>query len=135
MSEAENLQFIKGIYDALITKGDPGPFFEALADDAVLRITIPSDTPLGREFKGKEDLQRYFVELDRVFALEKITIDEYIARGDKVTLLGFESGTVKLNGKTLVSEWAGVFTVADGKISSVLFIEDTSELTAAYRGH
>ena len=57
---------------------------------------------------------------------------DFIASGDKVIVLGGESGRVKSTGRTFDNDWAMVFIVDDGKISSFRSYEDTAAVAEAF---
>jgi ketosteroid isomerase-like protein len=97
----DNVAIIKHMYDELLAQGSVQPFIDTFAEDGVLKLTIPQDTPISGEFRGKDGLRTYFERVDQVFASEEIRFDDFIAHGDQVIVLGFERGRVKPTGKTL----------------------------------
>jgi ketosteroid isomerase-like protein len=129
-----NVAIIKNIYEELMTTGSTQAFVDAFAEDGILQLTIPRDTPMGGAFHGKAELLRYLAlsnEMTEILALE---VRDIIGQGDKVVLLGHERLRIKTNDKIFASEWAAVFDMVDGRIARLTLIEDCSELTIAYRG-
>lgn len=131
--QAENTAIIKQMYGDVIAQRSFQPIVDTFAEDGIIRVTIPRDTSVGGEFRGKEGLQTYLTRVEEVFAPEEIRLDDFIGRNDKVFVFGFERARIKPTGATLESEWTGIFTLSNRKITYALFIEDMSELTAALR--
>jgi len=56
-----------------------------------------------------------------------------LAVGDQVVATGAWSGTARPTGRSFGSDWAIVFGMRDGKITSFRVLEDTAQLAAAFR--
>lgn len=105
--------------------GDPRAFFDALADDVVLRNSLG-------ELRGKQAVVDYF-------AAAAATIDfqpferplEYFADGDRVVILGAETFRVKESGATHHADWAWVVDLRGGLITRILSIQDLSGVAGA----
>jgi ketosteroid isomerase-like protein len=132
--DMDNVAIIKNIYEELLKTGSTQAFVDAFAEDGVMQLTIPRDTPLGGPFRGKAELLRYLAlseEMNEILGLE---ITDLIAHGDKVILIGHEKLRIRANDTIFESEWVAVFDMVDGKITRLQLIEDCSELTIACRG-
>jgi ketosteroid isomerase-like protein len=111
---------LRSIYDPL-ERGestDFGPFYDALAEDAVLT------TPVG-EVRGKQAVIGYFANAAATLEFDPFVRPlSYFAAGNRVVQLGEETWTVKATGKTTQGDaWAWVFDVEDGRITRILAIQ------------
>ena len=67
-----------------------------------------------RDHKEVADFFAAIPKADNIHAFEP---REFIAAGDHVTVLGWESSTAVDTGKKFESEWVHVFTVKNGKVT------------------
>ncbi len=56
-----------------------------------------------------------------------------LAAGDEVVATGTWSAKAKPTGRTFAADWAMVFGVRDGQITSFRVVEDTAKVAAAFR--
>jgi ethanolamine utilization protein EutQ len=114
------LALLRSIYDPLERgeSADFGPFFDALAEDAVLT------TPVG-EVRGKQAVIAYFAHAAATLEFDPFVRPlAYFAHGNRVVQLGEETWIVKATGKTTHRDaWAWVFDVEDGRITRILAIQ------------
>jgi ethanolamine utilization protein EutQ len=113
------LALLRSIYDPLERgeSADFGPFFDALAEDAVLT------TPVG-EVRGKQAVIGYFANGAATLEFDPFVRPlAYFAAGNRVVQLGEETWIVKATGKTHREAWAWVFDVDDGRITRILAIQ------------
>jgi uncharacterized protein len=59
------------------------------------------------------------------------TAEDYLIEGSRIVSFGAYSGVYRQTGKAMRSEFAHVWTVADGKITSFLMYTDTAKLLEA----
>jgi ethanolamine utilization protein EutQ len=114
------IAWMKRIWDPL-ERGeshDYGPFFDALADDVVLELSVG-------EVRGKQAVIDYYLHASATLDFQPFERPlEYFADGNRVVILGSEIFTIKESGATHRAEWAWVLDVADGVITRILGIED-----------
>jgi ketosteroid isomerase-like protein len=113
---------------------DLQPFFDALADDVVFKMTIPAGTPISPEVRGKQAVVDHLTNLGRIaeFRLFERPL-EYFGSGERVVILGQASFVIKKNGVTARGEYADVVDFRDGLIARFLVIQDLSAIVDAYR--
>lgn len=58
---------------------------------------------------------------------------EFVARGDRVLVVGFARGRIKATTKTFEDDWIFAITVRDGKLTSIREYVDTQALARASR--
>jgi ketosteroid isomerase-like protein len=105
-----------------------------LADDVVLKATIPDGTPISGEFRGKQAVVEHFQRLGSLLEFRQEQPQQYFGDGDRVVVIGKESVDVKESGVTVHgSEYADVFDFRDGLITRFLIIQDLSAVLEAYR--
>ena len=56
-----------------------------------------------------------------------------LAAGDEVVATGAWSAKAKPTGRTFAADWAMVFGVRNGEITSFRVVEDTAKVAAAFR--
>ena len=57
---------------------------------------------------------------------------EFVARGDRVLVAGFDRGRVKATNRTFEGHWAGAFAVRNGKVTNFREYVDTLALARAF---
>ena len=133
MSTDDNVKLVKSIMDEFMRTGDPAAFFAALADDAVIKAIIPDGTPISGDFRGREGFARYFERLAEVMEILGMRDIDYVGSATKVVVLGVEKARVKRTGTIFECETATVFTLDQGKITTVAALADMSAIVDAYR--
>src|ERR1044072_2245136 len=128
MSEAENREFIRGLY-AAVAEGNVVPLFAAMDDDFV---TYEAESlPFGGEHRGLEANQRLVEAISRYVDFASLKMDHFLAGGDLVMALGSVVWQ-GLDGDQAVEMPLGeVWEVRDRRlISSRPFYLDTAAMVA-----
>jgi hypothetical protein len=110
--------------------GDFEPLHALMTDDVAFSVAVGGDTKLCREDSGKPAVADYFRLLGGMVTFWQI---DYTARGDQLIAWGRESFTVEPCGIDATSEFALVFEVSGGLISSLFVIEDLPAFFRASR--
>ena len=133
MNRDTRIALLQDIFAAFIERGDIAPLLAAVTDDVSFRLTVLPGTPLSGEFRGKDGLQTYFARNAETVETTDFEIDNYLAGGDQVAVVGRETLKVIRSGEThRASTWVTLFTFHGDKIERVLVVEDTSPISAAY---
>jgi uncharacterized protein len=132
MSTSENKQLLQHIYSEL-SKGNPTPFLEGLADD--VRWTIMGTTRWAKTYEGKQAiLTELLGPLFAQFADQyKATAHRFIAEDDLVVAEVSGRVTTK-SGKPYNNSYCYIFRLADGKIQEVTEYMDTQMAVSALGG-
>jgi ketosteroid isomerase-like protein len=64
-------------------------------------------------------------------ALLVLVADEFVARGDRVLVIGFARGKIKATNKTFEDDWIFAITVRDGRLTNIREYVDTQALAQA----
>lgn len=110
-------------------------YFNSLSDRVVLRYSVPADSPMDGEFRGKEAVVQFtVVTAAQLLADVRLTSPlTYISDGDRVCVLGQESYTVRRSGATVENRaFATMLDFAGGLITRIFQFKDMSELVAAH---
>lgn len=113
------------------------PLWDCLADDVVMKFSIPTDTPLyGGEFRGKDaifDMAK--AERDYIETGGLDSPPEFVANGDRVVMLCEQTYTIKKTGQTVHNDLSAiVMDFRDGLITRIMIYLDVSDWNAAHRG-
>ncbi len=93
-----------------------------------------ADIPFGGRYHGHEQVAQFFATIRETVKAEQFEPQEFIAKGDKVVVLGHERIRVKSNGRTCETDWVHVFTLRNGKVVKIHVYSDTACIVAAFRG-
>jgi len=129
MSEQDNLRLVQEGYGDF-SRGDIQTLLGKFADD--IEWVIPGSNPLSGTYKGRNRVGDFFKRLSDLTEISAFEPREFIAQGDKVVVLGRETGQVKSTGRTFQSDWAMAFTLRDGKVVRFQEYADTANLEAAF---
>lgn len=105
----------------------------ACADDVIFGgYRNPHFRPSGLYY-GKEGVIEFFNQLDQNIRYTVFETHEFIGQGDRVIVLGHQTGMVKNTGKTFDHDQCFSFIVRDGKIQSYFGFQDTYDLAQAFQ--
>ncbi len=133
MSEQTNIALIQNIY-AAFGRGDIQAILDQLTPDVDWTLEGPHIIPYAGHFQRLDGVKRFFDALGSTQKDQRLSIEEYIAQGDKVATFGRYSAAVKATGKTMDAPLAHLFTVRDGKVSKWICVAETASTADAYRG-
>ena len=132
MSERDNEEVVRTVFECF-GRGDVEGMLGVVAEDVVWRMEGAAEVvPYAGERRGHAGVVDFLQRLGGNVEFESFEPREFIAGGDKVVVLGGERGRVRATGKTFDNEWAIVFGVRDGKVTSFRCYEDTGAVAAAF---
>lgn len=132
MNEQENVQLVRQGYDAF-KKGDMAGLLSLFADDIAWTLDKVEQVPFSGQRRGKDQVMEFFKLLDENMHPLQFEPQQFIAQDDKVVALGHAVWSVKSTDRRLESDWAHVFSVQNGKITSFREYTDTAASAAAFR--
>jgi ketosteroid isomerase-like protein len=132
MSTEENKRVVQSIFEAF-GRGDVPAVLGHVSEEVEWRAPGPSLVPYFGERHGHDGATEFFVQLGTNVAFEHFEPGAFIAEGDRVVVLGRERGRVKRTGKAFDNEWALVFQLSDGKVTSFQCYENTAAIAEAFR--
>ena len=125
-----NVDVIRGVY-ASFTAGDiPGVL--ARLDDSVV-WSVPETMPGGGRYVGPSGVAEFFAGLGDVFAALQVEPTVFLDSADTVVVLGTHHAIGK-NGTSLDLPWVHVWSLANGRITSLTEHFDTMRLRSAMSG-
>ncbi len=131
MSEQENTELVAKTYE-LFKSGDIEALLNLYSDDVSWELPVEENTPFGGKLSGREEVVNFFAILGE--NEENLTFErtEFIARDDKVIVLGNFTWRVKSTNRQYTSNFAHVVTVKDDKITGFVEYMDTAARGKAY---
>ena len=83
-------------------------------------------------WRGVEGAKRFYSAIRETAEVIEFVVEEMIAQGNSVAVIGREHFRVKATGHEWSCGWAQVHVVASGKIRSYREFSDTAAISAAY---
>jgi ketosteroid isomerase-like protein len=131
MSEQANIEFIKLCYDAY-TKGDAPRLLSYMAPDVEWEIPEMPGMAFSGKRRGHAEVAEFFRLVSEGQELRRFALHEFFAHGDRVVVLGTNDWTIRANGVDLSADFAHIFTVKDGKVTSFRQMLDTHQAVEAH---
>ncbi len=116
MDEQANVRVVEGMFSSL-ERGDIQGVLDRLSDDVEWRIAAPSELPYAGIHRGRDEVARFFRTFGQEAEFEMFEPQEYLARGNKVVVLGHERQRIKASGQVVETDWAMVFVLREGRIT------------------
>jgi ketosteroid isomerase-like protein len=132
MGEQENTQLVKQAYENY-KSGNISALLNLFSDDIEWELDETENVPFSGARSGKEQVAKFFDELNDAQHSLQFEPREFIAQGDKVVALGHYAWMVNSTDRTYESDWAEVFTIRNGKISKFREYANTAAGAAAYQ--
>lgn len=132
MSEQQNLEIVRRGYDAF-GRGDLDTLLSLFDENIEWFSPGPADLPTAGTRRGRQQVADFFKILDELFEFQRFEPKTFIAQEDCVVVLGEDTARIKATSKVLDSEWAHVFSLREGKITSFHEYLDTAALVEELR--
>jgi ketosteroid isomerase-like protein len=130
MSAQENVQIVKDGYAAL-GRGDIQGLLASFAEDIEL-VTPGEGLPMAGTYRGYAAVANCFQKVSEMVEFSSFEPREFVVEGDRVLVVGFDSGRVKATNRTFEEHWVMAFTVQNGKVVSVRKYTDTLAVARAF---
>lgn len=128
MDEQANVRVVEGMFSAL-RRGDIPGVLDRLSDDIEWRIAAPSELPYAGIHRGRDEVSKFFQTFGQASEFEEFEPREYLAKGDKVVVLGHERQRIKASGQVIETDWAMVFALRNGRITRFRNFVDSHAIT------
>ena len=132
MHESDNLALVQQGY-AAFGRGDLDGLLKLLDPHVTWTTPGPPDLPTAGTFRGRAAVAQFLGTLLDVLNVLRFEPEDFLARGDKVVVIGSDTSVVKATGKTLECRWVHVITVVNGVVVAFEQISDTAALVAELR--
>ena len=130
MSVQENVQIVEKGF-AAFGRGDIQAVLALFAEDSEW-ISPGEGLPLAGTHRGHAALADFFQRFSEAMEISTLKPHEFVADGDRVLVVGFDSGRVKATNRTFEKLWVKAFTVRNGKVTNVREYTDTLALAQAF---
>ena len=132
MSEPQNLDVVRGVYDAF-DRGDLDAILASLDPDVSWRTPGAPDLPTGGLRRGIPAVREFFGLMLNTFDFADFTPHDFLASGDKVVVLGTSREGPKGSGRLVDFRWVHVFTFKNDRIVAFEEPADVTELVTEFR--
>ena len=130
MSVQKNVQIVKDGF-AAFGRGDIQGLLALFAEDSEW-ISPGEGFPLAGTHRGHAALAVFFQKVSEMMEFSSLKPREFVAEGDRVLVVGLDSGRVKTTNRTFEKHWVKAFTVRNGKVTNVREYTDTLALAQAF---
>jgi ketosteroid isomerase-like protein len=89
------------------------------------------DWPLAGTHRGHAGLENLLQKANETVETSYPEPPEFIAQGDRVLIVGFATGRIKVTNKTFEDHWVFAITVRNGKVTKIREYIDTQALALA----
>lgn len=131
MKEETNAKLIQQAYRSIIT-GDIPSFLNILAENVLWIVPDMPNVPFAGTWRGREQVGQFFHRMVEVQDVIEFEPEEFIAKREKVVVLGHFIMRVKATGLLSRSQWVHVWKVDEGKISYMREYVDTLAVSRAH---
>ena len=129
MSTQENVQTVKDFFAAM--GGGDKQRLLALAAEDIEWIIPGEDWPLAGTHRGHAGLAAVLQKASEEVETKYPAPPEFVARGDRVLVIGVATGKIKATNEAFKDEWVFDITVRDGKLTRIQEYIDTQALARA----
>jgi len=126
-----NTQIVKTAFEHFFT-GDIPKLLELLSPEVEWDHRGPENIPFSRVYRGREEVGEFFKTIDETLENLKFDLHDFAASDSRVVALGEYSWRVKSTGKAWTSDFALVYTLADGVITHWKAVLDMTAASAAF---
>jgi ketosteroid isomerase-like protein len=116
VDEQANARVVEGMFSSL-QRGDIAGVIDRLSDDIEWRIAGPSELSCEGIHRGRDEVAKFLRTFGEAAEFEVFEPREYLAKGDKVVVLGHERQRIKASGDIVETDWAMVFVLREGRIA------------------
>ena len=113
--ESANVRTVHALYEAL-GKGDVPAFSAMLADDVLVEIIAPPDSPVTGSWQGRQTAVMAIAKNFSLFADQQPVPEFVVARDDHVMIVARETGRYLPTGRPYDIRWLQSFTLRGGKV-------------------
>lgn len=132
MNEEANTEMVRRCY-AMFGNGDISELIEHLSEDVALTLPEVENSPYGGIWHGKEEVRKFFEVLELTEEITDYEAREFIAKDDRVVVIGRSTSTVRATGRHYSTEWIHVHTLKDNMITSSTEFFDTAAALRAFQ--
>ena len=129
MSTEENVKLVKDFFAAMGSGNARGLL--ALAAEDIEWIIPGEGWPLAGTYRGHAELAAVLHKASKEVEMKYPKPPEFVARGDRVFVIGVATGKIYATNKPFKDEWVFDITIRDGRVSHIKEYIDTQALARA----
>ena len=126
----DSLAVVRRFYEAF-SRRDDAALLALVADDAEWTAYGPPEVPFTGTWRGKQELVGYYAAVRGTLDVREYDPREFVVDGGTVLVLGHVVAIARPTGKTFESDFAHVYTVRGGLLTSYRNFLDTAALLRA----
>jgi len=107
---------VQQVYEAFGRQDVPA-ILNLVAEEVDWEFVGPASLAYAGKRRNHKEVAAFFADVPRADEIHAFEPREFIAAGEHVTVLGWESSTALDTGTKFQSEWVHVFTVKKGKVT------------------
>ena len=121
----ENVEIVRGIYDAVARRDDTTPF-EVYAEDIVWDVSNARRAVLNPRpvYHGHEGVREFWRDALSVFGDVNLDVEDLVDAGDRVLAVVREREVGRSSGVPVEASHLAVWTLADGKVTRLQIFDD-----------
>lgn len=130
LTEQENIMEVRQAY-VDFSKGSIPSVLDKFAENSEWVQPGGPEVPLSGVYRGKVQIAGFFLNLAANLEFTRFDVNEYIARGNEVVVVGFYQARTRSTGKIYSSDFVSIFTIESGKIVRYETYHDTAAIVSA----
>jgi len=130
-SDRSPLELVQHAYQSF-GRGDVQAMLAVMSEDFEWDSRYPAGVPIAGVWRGHGGVLTMLKTLNETLDVLAFTVNEFIAQGDKVVVLGFDESRAKSTGRTYHNDWVHVWAVQNGKLNRVRTYNDTASALSAF---
>lgn len=132
MNEDSNTLIIRTCYEKFAA-GDISGMVEHFSEDVEFFAPEVENSPYGGIWHGTAAVEAFLKLLKETEDITDFEAREYIAKDDRVIVLGRWTSTVRATGRHYSTEWVHIHTLKNGKITTFTYYFDTAAALRAFQ--
>lgn len=132
MSEKANTETVRRCYEKF-GNGDISGLIENLSDDVAFTVPEVENSPYGGIWYGRAEVTKFFELLNEVEEITDFEAREFVAKGDRVFVLGRLTATIRATGRHYSTEWVHILTLDGDSITGFVTFFDTAAALRAFQ--
>jgi hypothetical protein len=132
MSEQDNIDVVQNIYNDFKNGNIPG-LLDKLDPNISWELPEMANVPFAGKRNGRDAVAEFFRLVGISQEALRFEPIDFIAKDDRVVVLGTYEWRVLENGRTFGGNWAHVFTIQNGTVTDFLEYTDTAAAEHGYQ--
>ena len=129
----ENTQIAREAY-RLFGQGDIDGILDLYTEDVEFVFPGPGEfVPLSGTYRGKEQVRQFFGKVYELLEFTSFEPREFVSNGDKVIVIGHDTGKVRMTDKSFEEDWVHISTFRNGKVARWQAFVDTARLVNDFK--